>query len=151
MDNRVIEIHATTVDHSPAITRLLALATGGDQQRLRHVIQCYRDDPAAALLIAVVEHATVGVIGYSVGDSAVNLLHIATAPHARNAGVGTQLLDAVRRAAPAGLPIVAETDQDAAGFYAANDFTVTSLGEKYPGVERFRVHLRSPAKPERDS
>ena len=64
--------------------------------------------------------------------------------------MGTQLLDAVRRAAPAGLPIVAETDQDAAGFYAANDFTVTSLGE-YPGVKRFRVHLRAPAKPEPDS
>jgi hypothetical protein len=37
------------------------------------------------------------------------------------------------------------------GFYAANNFVVTSLGEKYPGVERFRVHLRAFASPEPDS
>ena len=151
MGNSVIEIHATTVDHSPAITRMLAFATGGDHQRLLHIVRRYRDDPAAVLLAAVIEHDTVGVIGYTVGDSAVTLLHVATAPHARNAGVGTQLLGAVRRAVPAGLPIVAETDQDAVGFYTSNNFAVTSLGEKYPGVERFRVHLRAPANPEPDA
>ena len=75
----------------------------------------------------------------------------APAPHARNAGVRTQLLGAVRRAVPAGLPMVAETHQDAVGCYAANNFAVTSLGEKYPGVERFRVHLRALANPEPDS
>jgi GNAT superfamily N-acetyltransferase len=147
MGNSVIEIHAATIDHSPAITRLPALATGGDDQRLRHVVQRYRNDLTAVFLVAVVEYDTVGVIGYSVGESAVTLLHVAAAPHARNAGVGTQLLNAVRRAVPAGLPIVAETDQDAVGFYAANNFAVTSLGEKYPGVQRFRVHLRAPANP----
>jgi ribosomal protein S18 acetylase RimI-like enzyme len=151
MGNCGIAIHATTIDHSSAIARLLAVATGDDQQQLQQVIRRYRDDPAAALLVAVAEHDTVGVIGYSVGDSAVTLLHIATAPHARNAGLGTQLVDAMRRAVPAGLPIVAETDQDAVGFYAANNFAVTSLGEKYPGVERFRVHLRAFANPEPDS
>ena len=82
---------------------------------------------------------------------AVTLLHVATAPHARNASVGTQLLGAVRRAVPAGLPIVAKTDQDAVRFYTSNNFAVTSLGEKYPGVERFRVHLRAPANPEPDA
>ena len=56
----------------------------------------------------------------------------------------------MRRAVPAGLPIVAETDHDAVGFYAANNFAITSLGEKYPGVERFQVHLRAPANPEPD-
>ena len=150
MGNRVTEIHATTIDHSPAITRLLALAVGDDPHRLQHGVRRYRDDPAAALLVAVVEHDTAGVVGYSVGDSAVTLLHIAIAPHARNAGVGTQLLGALRRTVPAGLSIVAETDQDAVGFYAANDFAVTSLGEKYTGVERFRVQLRAHPNPNPD-
>jgi ribosomal protein S18 acetylase RimI-like enzyme len=149
MGNGDIVIHATTIDHSPATARVLALATG-DDQRLRQVIQRYRDDPGAALLVAVAKHDIVGVIGYAVGASAVSLLHIATAPHARNTGVGTQLVDAMRRAVPAGLPILAETDQDAVGFYAANNFAITSLGEKYPGVERFQVHLRVPANPEPD-
>jgi ribosomal protein S18 acetylase RimI-like enzyme len=64
---------------------------------------------------------------------------IATAAHLRRAGVGTALLDALRRAVPAGAPIVAETDRNGVGFYAATGFTVTSLGEKYPGAERFSV------------
>lgn len=41
------------------------------------------------------------------------------------------------------MPIVAETDRSALGFYLALGFGVTSLGEKYPGVERFRVRLES--------
>jgi hypothetical protein len=32
----------------------------------------------------------------------------------------------------------AETDADAAAFYSKLGFTVTSLGETYPGIERFR-------------
>ncbi len=35
------------------------------------------------------------------------------------------------------LHLQAETDRDAVGFYGKAGFTVTSLGEKYPGVERF--------------
>ncbi|MNU09693.1 hypothetical protein D3C72_2564150 [compost metagenome] len=44
----------------------------------------------------------------------------------RTAGIGT---------------ITAETDHEAAGFYRSAGFTVTSLGEKYPGVERFACVL----------
>jgi hypothetical protein len=45
------------------------------------------------------------------------------------------------RRSPAKLPIVDETDKDAVGFYSANHFVITSLGEKYPGIERLRLHL----------
>jgi len=47
---------------------------------------------------------------------------------------------AIRRS-PAKLPIVDETDKDAVGFYSANHFVITSLGEKYPGIERLRLDL----------
>jgi GNAT superfamily N-acetyltransferase len=147
MDNNAIEVLPTTIDHNAEIVRLLNLAAGGGQQRLRRTVQRYRNDPAAVLLAAVVDGGTVGVVGYLVGDSEVTLLHIATAPHMRGTGIGTHLLAAVRRAVPAGLPIVAETDRDAVGFYAANNFTITSLGEKYPGVERFHVGLQAPTDP----
>ncbi len=33
--------------------------------------------------------------------------------------------------------IYAETDNDAVNFYWKYGFEITSLGEKYPGVERF--------------
>lgn len=58
--------------------------------------------------------------------------------------MGSRLLNALHTEG-SHLPIVAETDNDAVNFYAANNFTVTSLGEKYPGVERFRVSLPAPA------
>ncbi len=34
--------------------------------------------------------------------------------------------------------LVAETDRDTLNFYQKNGFVVISLGEKYPGVERFK-------------
>ena len=34
--------------------------------------------------------------------------------------------------------LIAETDQEAVGFYRKCGFKVESLGELYPGVERFR-------------
>lgn len=37
--------------------------------------------------------------------------------------------------------ISAETDKDAVLFYANFGFRITSLGEKYPGVERFLCEL----------
>jgi ribosomal protein S18 acetylase RimI-like enzyme len=151
MDNKAIEVQPTNIDHSAAtIVRLLSLADGGGQQRLRQIAERYQNDPAAVLLTAVVDGDTVGVVGYLVSDCEVTLLHIATAPHMRAVGIGTHLLAAVCRAVPAGLPIVAETDKDAVGFYTANNFTVTPLGEKYPGVERFRVHLPAGADPQQD-
>jgi hypothetical protein len=45
------------------------------------------------------------------------------------------------QAVPAKLPILEETDIDAVGFYSAMHFVITSLGETYPGIERFRLHL----------
>jgi hypothetical protein len=34
--------------------------------------------------------------------------------------------------------VYAETDEEAADFYRNIGFTVESLGEKYPGIERFK-------------
>jgi len=44
------------------------------------------------------------------------------------------------------VPIVGETDKDALGFYSATGFVITPLGDKYPGVERYRVHIDSRAR-----
>ncbi|QSF44504.1 GNAT family N-acetyltransferase [Paenibacillus tianjinensis] len=37
--------------------------------------------------------------------------------------------------------ITAETDHEAVGFYRNAGFAITSLGEQYPGVERFACIL----------
>ena len=84
-----------------------------------------------------------GVVGYTVRDADVVILHIATRSDLRRFGIGRRMLDAVRVAEPGHRRVSAETDSDAVGFYLANGFSAESLGEKYPGVERFHVHTRN--------
>ncbi len=61
---------------------------------------------------------------------------IAVAPEERRRGIGQRLVrEAIQRSGAA--LVQAETDKDAVDFYASLGFTITSLGEKYRGVERF--------------
>jgi ribosomal protein S18 acetylase RimI-like enzyme len=134
---------AKDIGDDAALRGLLAFATGGGQRRVNEAVRRYRDDPNAQLLIAILANETVGLTGYRVSADAaeVELLHVATAPQVRYGGVGRRLLAEVRRVTPPELPIVAETDADAVHFYRAAGFAVQSLGEKYPGVQRYRVKL----------
>ena len=133
-------VRAASVDEV-GVVDILAVAVGDDPQQVREAARRYRDDPAVTLLVAMVNGIPVGAAGYTVGESEITLLHIATTHPVRRTGVGRRLLAAVRQAAPATLPLIAETDTDSVGFYTATGFTVISLGEKYPGVERFRARL----------
>jgi GrpB-like predicted nucleotidyltransferase (UPF0157 family)/GNAT superfamily N-acetyltransferase len=128
----------------PGVAELLAHAVGQNGNRLEEVIRSYREDPATALLIATVDNEPAGILGYRTTGTEITVLHVASAPDRRRTGVASRLLNALHTEG-SHLPIVAETDNDAVNFYAANNFTVTSLGEKYPGVERFRVSLPAPA------
>ncbi|NME05464.1 GNAT family N-acetyltransferase [Psychrobacillus sp. BL-248-WT-3] len=62
--------------------------------------------------------------------------HIAVTPDSRKQKLGSRMLDYVVQ--ELGLHrLTAETDCESVGFYRRCGFTVSSLGEKYPGVERF--------------
>ncbi|MEV2226880.1 GNAT family N-acetyltransferase [Nocardia vinacea] len=122
------------------MTELLFAAVGGDRSRLPAVVRRYIDTPAADLIAARIDDALVAVVGYEIRRNQVTLLHIAATESHRNRGIGSHLLTAIRSRHPA-LSIVAETDNTSLGFYLARGFTAESLGEKYPGVERFRVEL----------
>ncbi|NKY45463.1 GNAT family N-acetyltransferase [Nocardia cerradoensis] len=122
------------------VRSLLSAAVGGGQARLDAVLRRYREDPATALLAVFRESEPIGVAGYERCADRIVLLHIATS--LRRRGVGRRLVARIRADGPA-RPIVAETDRSALGFYLALGFGVTSLGAKYPGVERFRVRLET--------
>ena len=123
----------------PGVVELLIFAVGEDGDRVDQVVQRYRDDSSAVLLVARSGQDPVAVLGFTVTPDQVTMLHIATAPHARRSGIATALLAELRRQTDRKLPIVAETDHDAVGFYRASGFAITPLGEKYPGVERFQA------------
>lgn len=56
----------------------------------------------------------------------------------RGRGHGRRILRELRRTLPEGVGLMAETDAEVVGFYAACGFSTHTLGEVYPGVERFR-------------
>ena len=71
-----------------------------------------------------------------IGGGPAELLHIAVVPARRGEGFGRLLIDLLMQGQ--GLrELVAETDADAVGFYRSCGFSIASLGEKYPGAERF--------------
>jgi len=76
------------------------------------------------------------------GEGTSELLHIAVLPNNRSQGYGRMFIDRLIR--QEGMrELVAETDSDAVGFYRNCGFEVQSLGEKYPGVERFLCSWRA--------
>ena len=74
------------------------------------------------------------------GDPGCAAVHITTTNTKHHCGIGHRLLAEIRSLCP-DLAVVAETDTASIGFYLATGFTATSLGERYPGVERFQVLL----------
>jgi hypothetical protein len=60
-----------------------------------------------------------------------------------------RLLAARRQAVPASFRLSKGADKEIVGFYSANDFVITSRGERYPGSGRFRMHLDALADPGR--
>nr|WP_232336825.1 GNAT family N-acetyltransferase [Planococcus lenghuensis] len=62
--------------------------------------------------------------------------HIAVSPKMRGRQMGRNMITEIHRLHGL-LQLHAETDCDAAGFYRRCGFNISSLGEKYPGVERF--------------
>jgi GNAT superfamily N-acetyltransferase len=93
-------------------------------------------------LLGYVESAAVlGVIGFErTAPTAVRIRGIAVDRRRRREGIGRVLVDELGTRNP-GSTLHAETDADAVGFYARCGFDVSSLGERYPGIERFECTL----------
>ncbi|NGP44961.1 GNAT family N-acetyltransferase [Bacillaceae bacterium SIJ1] len=82
----------------------------------------------------------VGCIGFVLQSRKCEIKHIAVAPEERGEGIGSKMIEWIALKDDVDV-IVAQTDQGAVRFYEACGFTSTSLGEQYPGTERFRCTL----------
>lgn len=121
------------------IKQLLAYAVGdGSDQTLSHILQSMYADPGTKLYVWIADDRdAVGLIGWRVQGGSLEILQIAVDEENRHQGIGRRLIDgAVALERPH--EVVAETDQDAVEFYQRCGFSIESLGEKYPGVERFQ-------------
>jgi len=120
------------------IRELIGYAVFPDPERIEQTVARYQQEEQLQLFGAVEEDEVIGIVGFTMDeDQNLNLQHIAVRPENREQGYGRSImLELIGLTNPKS--IVAETDEDAADFYRNIGFTVFSLGEQYPGVERFR-------------
>ncbi|MET3288332.1 N-acetyltransferase [Brevibacillus fluminis] len=124
--------------HEHDVLALLAYSVGApSMEKLLQVAARYERSDSMMMVGVEEDGVLLGCIGLDLArlPKAV-ITHVAVHPDARGKGIGRHMLaDAMQRFS---LTVIgAETDASAVGFYRSCGFTVKSLGEKYPGVERF--------------
>ncbi len=128
---------------SADVRALLSLLVGWrnddvlDRAALERAVSSYRSRADLRLYGTLIRERPVGLIGLeTVSPAEIVIRHMVVHPAYRALGVGREMLEAVNKTwRPSQL--AAETDANAVGFYRRCGFSVTSLGEKYPGTERF--------------
>ncbi|OAB43357.1 GNAT family N-acetyltransferase [Paenibacillus glacialis] len=122
----------------PEVTELLSYAVFPDDKSLNAAIQLYEGKESLQLYGFEDEKLLVGLIGFEIDEERIlTVNHLAILPENRLKGYGRgiffELIEAQKPSR-----IMTETDEDAVDFYRNIGFVVISLGEIYPGVERFQ-------------
>jgi len=120
------------------IYELLELSVFPDPDRIVAVVNEYKHNPSLHIKGYEDNEEIIGVIGYEQDEAGrLTIRHLAIHPDERGKGYGRgMVLRLLDEANP--VTIEAETDEDSVNFYRSIGFAVQSLGEKYPGIERFR-------------
>ncbi len=130
----------TAAKLSPQLKRLMAFAMAPERVETEYAE--YLENPNRHLFLMEEE----AFIGIELKDaSRCEIRHIAVAGNSRKSGLGGCMIEEVVKLH--GIhEIFAETDEDAVGFYRKTGFNIKSLGEKYPGRERFYCAKTLPSK-----
>jgi ribosomal protein S18 acetylase RimI-like enzyme len=120
------------------IQELIGLAVFPDPERINEAIDAYRNDQGLEIMGYKWVEQIIGIVGYRLNDNGIlELRHIAVTPEEQGKGFGRGIiLELLHLKDPK--VITAETDEETVDFYRSIGFTIESLGEKYPGVERFK-------------
>jgi 8-oxo-dGTP pyrophosphatase MutT (NUDIX family) len=136
-------INITARLNEPEILALLALsAYKPTEEKMAARASGWMANPAIHSYAIDVDGTLSGFAVAEMKPGELEILSIAAAPEARGKGIGRALIRALRERFP-GLDLVAETDDEAVGFYMRCGFLARSLGEKYPGIVRYRCRLRA--------
>lgn len=135
----MIEITSTRL--SSRVRELFSYVTS--TSKISYLYQTYVTEKDYRLYALISGGDVIGIIGVHNYERAKNeIKHIALLPSERGKGYGRKMIKAVMMENPA-REFVAETDREAVQFYEKCGFEVTSLGEMYPGVERFKCEYYS--------
>ncbi|CAM2901225.1 GNAT family N-acetyltransferase [Paenibacillus sediminis] len=124
--------------HDAVIKELLSYSVFPDPDRVDDIIKEYEKNPDLELYGYMDDGICVGVVGSVMRENNVlEIKHIAVLPENRLKGYGRgMIVELILQRKPD--LVIAETDEDAVDFYRNIGFIISSLGEKYPGFERFR-------------
>lgn len=124
------------------IKQLLSYAVGSaTDEKLSNILeQVYSQGDSKLYLFIDNDGSALGIIGFKGEAVSAEILHIAVDEHKRNCGIGRRMIDELLKFENP-TELTAETDHDAVGFYRRYGFEIQSLGEKYPGVERFHCRF----------
>ncbi|NMO96497.1 GNAT family N-acetyltransferase [Paenibacillus lemnae] len=119
------------------VKELLAYSVFPDPEKLDAVVDAYRKPDGLQLFGYEEDGVLIGIIGVDQSDTEMAIKHAAVHPEYRGKDYGRgMIMELMLQKNPA--VVSAETDEDAVGFYRSIGFQVYSLGEIYPGVERYR-------------
>lgn len=104
-------------------------------------VYTYYKEESNKLCIVVKNGKIVGLIGISIVKNKIIIKHIAVEKNMQRTRLGENIVKKLLIDYPS-FYIEAETDKDSVGFYRYLDFQITSLGEKYPGVTRYKCILK---------
>ena len=119
-----------------SILNVLQYAIGPSETSLKKAVLFYERNKGTFY-----KYEEKGCIGIEIiGANKARICHIAVVPQYRYKGIALQMIKDVLRLHQLTY-VEAETDKEAVEFYKKIGFQVKSLGEKYPGVERFQCYL----------
>ncbi|WP_144611697.1 GNAT family N-acetyltransferase [Bacillus cereus] len=129
--------HVEQIENDP-ILKVLQYAIGPSEASLKKAVLFYERNKGT--FYKYEEKACIGI--EIIGAYKARICHIAVAPQYRHTGIALQMIKEVLRIHQLTY-VEAETDKEAVEFYKKIGFQVKSLGEKYPGIERFHCYLES--------
>ncbi|MFI2856723.1 GNAT family N-acetyltransferase [Paenibacillus sp. JSM ZJ436] len=119
------------------VKELLAYSVFPDPELLDEVVDSYRRGHGMELYGYEEEGVLLGILGVEMNGSEMVIKHIAVLPENRGKDYGRgMLMELMLQKSPE--RVIAEADEDTVGFYRSIGFQIYSLGEGYPGAERFR-------------
>jgi len=125
----------------PNLRKLLSFATS--ERNIDREYELYIHSSARELYGYTFENEVIGCIGIELLDlKHCEIKHIAVFPNHRGKGIGSKMISFIKVKHPVTF-VIAETDKDAVSFYENYGFKITSLGEKYQGVERFQCIIEN--------
>ena len=127
----------------PRIREIFALAVGyPTPEKLDALATAYAREAFGCAFALFEAGAPLGVIVLERGSAgSARIRYISVAPASQRAGIGRRLMEEVRQRECLN-ELRAETHVDAVPFYRRCGFEIVSLGELWPGVERFECCWR---------